>query len=402
MLAVATGDELRDKLCIRTSRRCRRCGATVVALRCRRRRGDRGARRRGAARACGWRARVAARRHRAPAAVRVTRRPLAGNRTSTGPATSRRSSRSSEWCPGPTSGVAVIGVGIDAVDVARFRKVIERRPRLLDRVFTPAERERLAPRYDPIPGLAARFAAKEAAMKALGVGLGSVGLAELEIFDLRFRRTWLPRRLSVDVPPSFAERLGVLEALAVSSLTWSHRDLLLAGGDRAGEPTARCRTRFVTATSARWPSRTRHGRCAASASDVLYRPGRPCRRLRYRSWAAMLGGALRETGGCRGRRRSVAPQRRRRAEGCRRVPTSGLEGGDEWRPSSRRGHGADCRGLRPRRSGCGASARGSTVIYEVSDRICWRAGARPSTSRLECRSRHRRGVAARGGARRRR
>ncbi|HTW97487.1 MAG TPA: holo-ACP synthase [Acidimicrobiales bacterium] len=75
----------------------------------------------------------------------------------------------------------MIGVGIDALEVERFRAVLSRRPRLVERVFTPGERARLAGRADPVPGLAARFCAKEAAMKALGVGLGVFGLSEIEV-----------------------------------------------------------------------------------------------------------------------------------------------------------------------------------------------------------------------------
>ena len=60
--------------------------------------------------------------------------------------------------------MTIVGVGVDVVDVARFERVLARTPRLADRLFTPDERER------PIASLAARFAAKEAAMKALGTG----------------------------------------------------------------------------------------------------------------------------------------------------------------------------------------------------------------------------------------
>jgi holo-[acyl-carrier protein] synthase len=60
----------------------------------------------------------------------------------------------------------IVGVGIDVVDVERFRRQLERTPRLLDRLFTPTERE-LRP-----AGLAARFAAKEALAKALGAPVG--------------------------------------------------------------------------------------------------------------------------------------------------------------------------------------------------------------------------------------
>jgi holo-[acyl-carrier protein] synthase len=75
----------------------------------------------------------------------------------------------------------VVGIGIDAVEIARFRAAIARRPGIVDRAFSLTERLDLAGRADPVPSLAARFAAKEAAMKAMGVGLGAVDLAELEI-----------------------------------------------------------------------------------------------------------------------------------------------------------------------------------------------------------------------------
>jgi len=75
----------------------------------------------------------------------------------------------------------MIGIGIDAVEVERFRSVLERRPTLVNRVFTPHELESLSGRSDPVPGLAARFAAKEATMKALGVGLFEIAFRDIEI-----------------------------------------------------------------------------------------------------------------------------------------------------------------------------------------------------------------------------
>ena len=60
----------------------------------------------------------------------------------------------------------IIGVGIDVCDVARFAESVERRPGLVQRLFTPAEGER------PIASKAARFAAKEALAKALGAPAG--------------------------------------------------------------------------------------------------------------------------------------------------------------------------------------------------------------------------------------
>jgi holo-[acyl-carrier protein] synthase len=65
------------------------------------------------------------------------------------------------------------GVGIDAVDIDRFRDLLHRRPRLRTRLFTDTELQQFAHRSDPTPSLAARFAVREATMKALGVGLGA-------------------------------------------------------------------------------------------------------------------------------------------------------------------------------------------------------------------------------------
>jgi len=75
----------------------------------------------------------------------------------------------------------VVGVGIDAVDVDRFRVVLGRRRGFAERVFTAAERAEASARRDPVPGLAARFAAKEAVMKSLSVGLGAFDFADVEV-----------------------------------------------------------------------------------------------------------------------------------------------------------------------------------------------------------------------------
>ncbi len=75
----------------------------------------------------------------------------------------------------------VVGVGVDLVDVDRFRRVLARRPGLADRLFTAGERADAAAAADPAERLAARFAAKEATMKALGEGLGAFALRDVEV-----------------------------------------------------------------------------------------------------------------------------------------------------------------------------------------------------------------------------
>ena len=61
--------------------------------------------------------------------------------------------------------------GLDLVGVARFRDALSRHPRLAERLFTEAERAYCRTWSDPVPHLAARFAAKEAVGKALGTGV---------------------------------------------------------------------------------------------------------------------------------------------------------------------------------------------------------------------------------------
>lgn len=67
----------------------------------------------------------------------------------------------------------IIGVGVDAVEIDRFRRSLERTPSMKARLFTREELEYVETHDDPTPSLAARFAAREAVMKAMGVGLGA-------------------------------------------------------------------------------------------------------------------------------------------------------------------------------------------------------------------------------------
>ncbi|HUF31724.1 MAG TPA: holo-ACP synthase [Acidimicrobiales bacterium] len=73
------------------------------------------------------------------------------------------------------------GIGTDLVDVERFRLALDRTPTLADRLFSDEERAYAATAPDPAERLAARFAAKEAVMKALGVGLGAFALRDVEV-----------------------------------------------------------------------------------------------------------------------------------------------------------------------------------------------------------------------------
>ena len=71
------------------------------------------------------------------------------------------------------------GIGVDLIEIERIERAIERRPRLAERIFSPTELEHARGRARPARHLAARFAAKEAALKALG--LGGLRLHEVEV-----------------------------------------------------------------------------------------------------------------------------------------------------------------------------------------------------------------------------
>ena len=81
----------------------------------------------------------------------------------------------------PTHESSVVGVGVDAVDVARFRRILARRPGFSARFFSDTEQADARHSPDPSESLAARFAAKEAVMKALGTGLGAFALTDVEV-----------------------------------------------------------------------------------------------------------------------------------------------------------------------------------------------------------------------------
>lgn len=71
------------------------------------------------------------------------------------------------------------GIGVDLIEIARLERALERRPGLRRRIFRPGELEYASRHRRPGRHLAARFAAKEAALKALG--LGGLRLGEIEV-----------------------------------------------------------------------------------------------------------------------------------------------------------------------------------------------------------------------------
>ena len=80
-------------------------------------------------------------------------------------------------------GAGIIGIGLDIVAVARMRAAVRRSgARFVKKVFTPGEARYCSGRAREYEHLAARFAAKEAALKALGAGItGWAALQEVEV-----------------------------------------------------------------------------------------------------------------------------------------------------------------------------------------------------------------------------
>ena len=75
--------------------------------------------------------------------------------------------------PGIPQGSNVVGVGIDQIEVSRVRDSLEKHgDHFLKKIFSAVEQDYCKDKVDPAPCLAARFAAKEAAAKAMGTGFG--------------------------------------------------------------------------------------------------------------------------------------------------------------------------------------------------------------------------------------
>lgn len=113
----------------------------------------------------------------------------------------------------------IIGIGTDLVDLDRFRAMLDRRSGLIERLFTPVEREYAERRRDPVERYAVRFAAKEATLKAMGVGLGAAEWHEIEVLRDDEGR---PRLSLTGAAARLADSLGITRW----ELSLSHSDLV--------------------------------------------------------------------------------------------------------------------------------------------------------------------------------
>jgi holo-[acyl-carrier protein] synthase len=106
-----------------------------------------------------------------------------------------------------------LSTGVDLVDIVRIRDAVDRHgERFIARIFTEAEQIECRGRFE---SLAARFAAKEAAAKALGCGIGVVGWLDIEI---RGDENHAPHLYLYGEAESLAKTLG----LSIWSVSLSH------------------------------------------------------------------------------------------------------------------------------------------------------------------------------------
>lgn len=77
----------------------------------------------------------------------------------------------------------IFGVGTDMVEIARIQRAIEKNARFLQKVYTEEEIRYCQRKKNPWQSYAARFAAKEAVGKAMGTGLGKIGLTDIEVIN---------------------------------------------------------------------------------------------------------------------------------------------------------------------------------------------------------------------------
>lgn len=113
--------------------------------------------------------------------------------------------------------MAIVGHGIDVVDIERFEASLERTPGLRERLFAEGEREL------PIESLAARFAAKEALIKALG-GSDEVSWVDVAIprgqgrpeFHFSGQTAAMIDRLAIDLHLSLSHDAGVAMASVIA------------------------------------------------------------------------------------------------------------------------------------------------------------------------------------------
>lgn len=123
-------------------------------------------------------------------------------------------------------GTATLGIGIDVVEYARLRRILDRGPTFFTRYFAPSELAHAS--GADVPSLACAFAAKEAFVKALGVGI----LGRVEFRDIELVRRGVCQSLVLGASAATAlERAGFATAHVSTALApcWALATVMLDG-----------------------------------------------------------------------------------------------------------------------------------------------------------------------------
>jgi holo-[acyl-carrier protein] synthase len=116
--------------------------------------------------------------------------------------------------------MTVLGVGVDIVDIERFTRALERTPALRARLFGPVDTQPQDLAAQDLAGqsLAARFAAKEATLKALGGNISGFSWHDIQVTGERGQQ------------PKLVLSGGVAQRAALSGVTTTHLSMSHDGG----------------------------------------------------------------------------------------------------------------------------------------------------------------------------
>ena len=133
--------------------------------------------------------------------------------------------------------MALAGIGVDIIEIARVERALKRTPRMAQRLFTDEERAYCERTARPAQHYAGRFAAREAVLKALGTGFSQgIGLKDVSVTRDESGRpqVLLAGRaaevaaeqgvLEIALSLSFTRDMAVANAVAVTEAARPHRD----------------------------------------------------------------------------------------------------------------------------------------------------------------------------------
>jgi holo-[acyl-carrier protein] synthase len=116
-----------------------------------------------------------------------------------------------------TKSKPVAGLGVDIIEIERMERALARTPRIRERVFSPGERDYALKKAHPAVHFALFFAAKEAVLKALGIGFSGMAYTDIEVDHDRFGR---PVPLLWGRAKELAQEQGIVEMQL--SLSYTH------------------------------------------------------------------------------------------------------------------------------------------------------------------------------------